>query len=662
MKKKKILWFSNFSLALTGFGKSSKEFLTRLHKTGKYEVAELAAGISDLHAEITKVPWRVYGGSPKNQEEVNRYHAADGNLKRAFDYGALRFDEAVADFKPDIVVAFEDYWQWLSWAKQTKYWGKFIPIQFSPADAEPLSEEFAMFLKDIPHVYTYSNWSVKILHDAGITQAKYATLGVNVDIFKPLDKSYVQLLRTQNFIKPDDFVVLMVARNQIRKKFEVLFESLNHIKILDPEVYEKIKILPYCSYVDPAALGRGMDFPKFWKNRKVDVSKILTPYFCGNCRKYHLWQGYTGYVIDNGQPRETKDCVWCGTKNSCSTPSVMQGLTEDQLNEIYNVANVNILVTSNEGMGQSAPEGFAAGKPFITTCYSTTWEMAENSDAGMGINNSFYIEDGTYYRKAVIKPEDVAKSIVKYYRLKPEKKAEMSRNAREYVLKNHNYDLLAKQWEGIFDEITPIENPKWDEQPRVKNPNPNAQIPQCQNEVEWILALYKHILDVDIIEETGGKPLENQGVQYWLQEMKNKVRTNEQIDQQFRAIAAQDLQKKPVNLLDLLDPTDGKRMLFCIPQSAGDCFISTAVIAGLKQNYPEHTIYVASSPQFQDIFKNNPNIKRWIPIDGQFLQYGWGIDGVNKGIFDIVWTPTQMTQMNTAPNWSQGGKSKSFLV
>lgn len=652
MTKKRILWFSNFSLANTGFGKASKEFLSRLHKTDKYEIAELGAGISELSPEVSKLPWKVYGTLCKNQQEQYNYNNADGNLKRAFDYGLMRFDEAVNDFKPDIVVAFEDVWQWCAWVKQTKYWGKFVPVQFSPLDAEPLSEEFSMFLKDIEHIYTYSNWSVEIGKKAGLTQTKYATLGVDTEVFKPLGRSQTQLIRTQNFIKDDDFVVLMVARNQIRKKFEVLFESLNYIKKMDADLFEKIKIMPYCQYNDVAATSRGMFFDKFWKNRNIDVTKILTPYHCKACKKYHISNKYEG---------EEKNCIWCNAQKSCGTPSVIAGLTDKELNEIYNICDVNILVTSNEGMGQSLPEGFAAGKSIITTTYSTSWEMAENSGAGIGINHSLYIEDGTYYRKAVIEPEDVAKSIIKYYRFKNEKKAEMSKNAREYVMKSHNYNILAKQWEDIFDNIKILENVNWNKEAKVKNPNPNAQIPACANDVEWVLALYKNILDVDIIEETGGKPLENQGMKYWLHEIQNQVRPKEQIEQQFRAIAAQDLQKKPVNLLDMLDPTDAKRLLFVMKTSAGDNFISTSIVSSLKEKYPEHAIYVACDMQFADIWKNNPNIKRVIPYNDMMVQYGWGLDRFEAGIFNIVLTPAILTQMNS-PNWHNNGNTKSFIL
>jgi glycosyltransferase involved in cell wall biosynthesis len=651
MRKRRILWFSNFCLANTGFGKASKEFLSRLYKTGKYDIAELAAGISDLSPEVTKVPWKVYGAVYRNAHEQMQYNNADGNVKRAFDYGLMRFDEAVKDFKPDIVVAFEDLWQWCGWVKQTHTWGKFTPIEFAPLDAEPLSEEFAMFLKDFENVYTYSNWSIRIANDAGLKQVKYATLGVDTKVFKPLERHNVKLLRTQNFIKDDEFIVLMVARNQIRKKFDAVFESLNEIKKLDPSLYEKIKFIPYCQFSDVAATSAGMFFDKFWKNRKVDESKILTPYYCKACKKYHLANKYEG---------EEKRCVWCNTDKACGTPSVICGLSDQQLNEIYNIADVNLLATSNEGFGCSIPEGFAAGKPIITTMYSTSWEMAENSKAGVGIPCSLYNEWGTYYKKANVEPEAVAKAIIKYYHFKPERKAEMCKNAKEYVMQNHNYDLLAKQWEDILDNTKILENVDWDKKPKVKNPNPNGQVPPSSNDVEWICNLYKYILDADILEETNNQPLTNPGVQYWLQDIHNKNRTKEQIEQYFRQLAMKDLQQKPVNLMDLLDQTDTKRLLFVMPRSAGDNFIATSIVASLKEKYPEHRIYVACEQNFVDIWKNNPNVHRLLPFHPMMLSYNWGLDGMEKGFFDISFTPTILTQ-NNPPNWSCGN-SKSFIL
>jgi intein/homing endonuclease len=1071
MGKKRILFSSNFSLANTGFGKYQKNLLSRLYKTGKYELAEIAAGVSDLDPSIQKLPWKVYGVCPKTNEEAFRWNSADPNTQRAFAYGLFRFEEAVLDFKPDIVINHEDLWQCSGWLKQTKVYGKFIPIAFHPLDAEPLTEEFAVFLKDFKHIYTYGKWSQKIGFDAGLPQTKIARLGVDSNVFKPLEQSYVQSLRSKYGIKPTDFVVLMVARNQIRKKYDALFESLNHLKQFNPELYNNIKILPFCQFSDPA----GFDFTKLWRSRKIDTSKILTPYVCST--QQGKLPGCGNYLIYNKYEGENKNCPYCGNKDTLCTPSVLSGFTDEQLNEVYNIADLFVLATSNEGFGlptcflpntlitnnlshaipikeikigdklldsngkencvlsvmskrvseeildikaigipkisctkehpfyvykngeyqfieakelkvgdellcpipnkiindidyldlesfgvisskfsnngiknkwswkklglilgygaetvrrcvqnkiyidgyknpfatketqntiinkieklkinilsqqkkiskrieltddtlfafglyiaegwcskngdigfsfhkkethlhkraenlikqfgvgcskrltskngisigsritnsynlfslfgtrawrkkipdflynlpdsklihllrgifygdgclnfqsftTTSPflafqfrncllrmgyrtslnvlpprainyhntytisfsnlhefedflnlkktkhyrkqthtiiknnflytkiknitkrkysgnvynidtngnstyiancvsvhncEAMAAQKPCLVTNYSTCKELVDESQSGHTISCNFSTEYGTLFYKANITPESVAKSIGKMYKLKPQKRQEMGENGRKYALTELNYDKLAKDWEDVFDNIKPIENVNWDVTPKQKNPNPNGQLPPVNNELEFLLGLYKHVLDTDIVEETGGNPLDNQGIQYWLSVLNKKERTLKEIEDFFRKTALDDLGKKPVDILSLLDQADIKRMLFVMPQSAGDNFLSTAIVSSLKEKYPEHSIYISCLPQFRDIWKNNPSIKGWIPYNEVMMQYSWGTDRFDKGIFDIVLTPTMLTQLQL-PNWGHNGKTKSYLI
>lgn len=660
MAKKRILFSSNFCLANTGFGKYQKNLLSRLYKTGKYEICELAAGVSDLDPSTTKVPWRVIGVLPKNREEEFRFLQGDDNTKRAFQYGLFRFDEAIFDFKPDIVIGHEDVWQWCNWLKGTKSYGKFIPVAFHPLDAEPLSEEFVTFLKDFQYIYTYGKWSQNIGHKANLPQTEIATLGIDQNIFKPLEPIKVNLMRMKWGIKDTDYIVVMVARNQIRKKFDALFESLNDIKDINPELYKHIKILPFSFFADPP----GLFFPKFWKSRNIDTSKIIIPYFCdkinehgaptgeGGCKQYHIAHSYEG---------EFKNCPLCGMKGSCHTPSVMSGFTDEQLNEVYNMSDLFALVTSNEGFGLPVLEALSCGKIVITTDYSTSKELAENSKAGLLIPCTQYVEYGTMFRKANVTPHQVARQINKAYTLNPQKRKEMEKNARGYAIREHNYDKLAKEWEERLDAIQPLENVNWSTEQRVKNPNPNAQVQDSGNPVEWLCNLYKNILDTDIIEETKGNPMQSQGIQYWMAEIQQGKRTKPEIEQFFRQTAMEDLKKRPMNLQDLLDPNDNKRLLFLMKESAGDNFISTAIVDSLATNYPNHVIYVASKLEFADIWKNNPKIKRWIPYIDQMMTYSWGISRFDKGLFDIVLTPAMLTQVPPA-SWHNNGNTKSFII
>jgi len=57
-KKKKILYHSNYSKILTGFGKNAKNILKHLSLTGKYEIVELSNGIAKGNESLDKMPWK----------------------------------------------------------------------------------------------------------------------------------------------------------------------------------------------------------------------------------------------------------------------------------------------------------------------------------------------------------------------------------------------------------------------------------------------------------------------------------------------------------------------------------------------------------------------------------------------------------------------------
>ena len=46
-------------------------------------------------------------------------------------------------------------------------------------------------------------------------------------------------------------------------------------------------------------------------------------------------------------------------------------------------------------------------------------------------------------------------------------------------------------------------------------------------------------------------------------------------------------------LQSFIDYNDKKRLLFCLPESAGDIFLSTSLLPSLKENYPDFDIYFA---------------------------------------------------------------------
>ena len=98
-----------------------------------------------------------------------------------------------------------------------------------------------------------------------------------------------------------------------------------------------------------------------------------------------------------------------------------------------------------------------------------------------------------------------------------------------------------------------------------------------------------------------------------------------------------------------------ERILYCMPETFGDCLISTGVIDSIKKRWPDSKIYVATQEQYFTVFEDNSDIAGTIPYDDTMLNYRsyekWGPQPEN--LFDIVYVPFIRTQR--IPSWIHGG-------
>lgn len=89
----------------------------------------------------------------------------------------------------------------------------------------------------------------------------------------------------------------------------------------------------------------------------------------------------------------------------------------------------------------------------------------------------------------------------------------------------------------------------------------------------------------------------------------------------------------------------GKKILLIVPESAGDIFLSTALLESMKEQYPDFNIYFACKPEYRDILADNPyiySVINYLPIMENFL----AMEGYSEwpGIFDICFMATILTQ------------------
>jgi hypothetical protein len=100
-------------------------------------------------------------------------------------------------------------------------------------------------------------------------------------------------------------------------------------------------------------------------------------------------------------------------------------------------------------------------------------------------------------------------------------------------------------------------------------------------------------------------------------------------------------QIKKIEFEDLLDKNDsGKRVIYVIPESEEDVFLSTSLFKSIKESYPDHNLYVATKPEYFEILNGNPYIHKVLQYIPQMDNILWlEGQGDHKGFFEIAFLP-----------------------
>ena len=119
------------------------------------------------------------------------------------------------------------------------------------------------------------------------------------------------------------------------------------------------------------------------------------------------------------------------------------------------------------------------------------------------------------------------------------------------------------------------------------------------------------------------------------------------IENYFRQVAIQDNSKnQKISFEELLDKDDdGKRLLYVMPESIGDVFLSTSLFKSIKEQYPSYNLYVATKPEYFDILEANPYVHKVIQYISQMDSLTW-LEGISthKGCFELAFLPYSQTQ------------------
>jgi glycosyltransferase involved in cell wall biosynthesis len=458
-KKLKVLMVSEASFLSSGFGTYTKEILSRLHQTGKYEIAEFACYGKVNDPKDIEIDWKYYA----NAVEGNDPRSQEYNSSMENQFGKWRFERVLIDFKPDIVIDVRDYWmsayQQFSPLRPYFHW-----ILMPTVDSAPQQEQWIDTFVHTDAIFTYSDFGRDTLLRQSNNSIKYidtTSPGVSLQNFQYLPKESRQQLRQFFGIDPEAFVIGSVMRNQKRKLIPELFvalkEFIKYLKETNHPKADKTFLYLHTSYPDA-----GWDLPLFLKEYEIG-NKVLFTYSCKNCKFYKpsLYQHPLAL------------CPRCG-QMSMSMPNVSNGISQQELNTIYNVMDIYTQYAICEGFGMPQVEAGAAGVPIASVNYSAMEDIVQYLKAYPIKVNQFFRELETKAIRVYPDNESLLEILKNFIEL-PEFLQEQKRHeTRKLTEARYNWDDIAKKWEKYLDSVK-LSNlqGKWDQiLPQIAEINP----------------------------------------------------------------------------------------------------------------------------------------------------------------------------------------------
>jgi len=454
MKKKKILLLSDDLRMSSGVGTVSKEFV--IGTMNHYDWAQIGGAIK--HPDAGKVV--------DMKDALKEDFGIDDGYLRIYPsngYGNPEMLRSVLRLeKPDAIMIYTDprFWMWLY--QMEREVRSEIPIfYYNIWDDLPYPMWNQPFYESCDLLMNISKQTVNIVKNVRQNkpvedwQCTYVPHGINSDDFKPIDEIDAKFVQFRDELSQGNeysFIVYFNNRNIRRKNpGDVLLAFKTFTDKLPEEEREKCALVMHTHPVD----DNGTDLPA--------VAEALMPDL---------------NVIFSGAKLET-----------------------DQMNFLYNIADITINIASNEGFGLGTAESVMAGTPIIVnvtggmqdqcgfrykgkilTAKDYEWvhslherkKWKDNDDLTWGewvkpvwpacrslqgsVPTPYIFDDRSDY-------EEVADQIHEWYKVPKEERDERALKGREYMMRDDTYlsskgmcDRFIEDMDTAFEKWTPRNN------------------------------------------------------------------------------------------------------------------------------------------------------------------------------------------------------------
>lgn len=267
-------------------------------------------------------------------------------------------------------------------------------------------------------------------------------------------------------------IVGTVMRNQRRKKFPDLMEAFR--KFLDMSENKNTLLYLHTSFPDK----HPWDIPGLI-NRFGLSTKVLMTYTCNNCKSSKPM-----FFSDYGTP-----CKDCGN-GMLSTANVHNGVDNNTLASIYNLFDVYVQYSSNEGFGVPLVEAAACGIPVMAVDYSAMEDVVRKLKGTPLTPKALDLELETSAYKAVPDNELTAQALYDFFLLPSAVRLRKGFEARKAYDQHYGYEKSAAKFEKYFDSLRVEElDKRWYSPPRILGIADYQEMPRTDNQdyAEWLI-------------------------------------------------------------------------------------------------------------------------------------------------------------------------------
>lgn len=377
--KKRLLIWSDSPTVKTGFGIVAKNLFQDLHE--HFEVAILGINYYGIH-----------------HYDTSRYfiYPVDMNDLMGFE----RMNQVLPNWNPDLILLFQDIFNMEAIMPNIRRWmdqrdpkaPKVPVIGYFPIDGTPVNRIWGKTLLQLDKRITYTKWAIKMIKDSipevANKQFEYLYHGVDSDIFMPLPPNLGYQARKARKTNDgstwaDKFLALSNNRFQPRKHIPGLLRawaqfSKGYKVCKCGNTY--IKTRKYCDLNGCPAEDVIEEYPGH---------KDALLYCHGNTQERMMGPGLAntlqGHMLNAGFENEDINCsIQAYAGNVYEKP-----IPDDELNLLYNMADVNLSTSLGEGVGLSLVESAAVGTTSIAPRNSAIPEMLR--DTGHIVPNKCHV-------------------------------------------------------------------------------------------------------------------------------------------------------------------------------------------------------------------------------------------------------------------------------